>query len=78
MPGPNRKLPELTFKNAKPKDTPYKIYDEGGLQMLVRPSGTKVWLYPYKYAGRRKTLTIGKYGNGAGFFTSGEARRRRD
>lgn len=36
----------LTFKeidNAKPKDKPYKLADNGGLCLLVVPSGVKLW-----------------------------------
>jgi hypothetical protein len=52
MPKINRKLTEVEIRNAKPKDKAYKLHDEGGLILLVRPSGTKVWQYPYKLFGK--------------------------
>ena len=43
MPKIKPKLTEMQIKNAKPKAAPYKLYDEGGLCLLIRPTGTKVW-----------------------------------
>lgn len=54
----------LTIKaidSAKPKDKPYKLPDFEGLYLYVTPSGTKSWRYDYRFNGKRKTLTIGKY-----------------
>jgi integrase len=71
MPKVNRKLTETEIRNAKGKPKPYKLYDEGGLRLLVRPSGTQVWQYPYKYNGKANIYTIGQVGE----ISSGEARR---
>ena len=78
MPKINRKLTEAEIKNAHPKDKAYKLYDEGGLQLFIRPSGTKVWQYPYSLQGKRNIYTIGKYGHGAGLIAAGDARKERD
>lgn len=78
MPKINPKLPETAIRGAKPKDTPYKLYDEGGLVLLVRPSGTKVWQYPYKFNGKYNILTIGQYGNTEGKISLTDARRLKD
>jgi len=43
MPKIKCKLTKVEIKNAKPKDKPYKLYDEGGLLLLIRSSGSKVW-----------------------------------
>lgn len=54
----------LTIKaidSAKPKDKPYKLPDFEGLYLYVTPSGTKSWRYDYRFNGKRKTLTVGKY-----------------
>ena len=32
------------INNAKPKDKPYKLYDTGGLFLIVPPAGGKWWL----------------------------------
>ena len=34
-------LSDIQVKNAKPKDTEYKLSDGGGLLLLVTPSGGK-------------------------------------
>lgn len=50
-------------KNAKPRADGKidKISDSGGLQLHVMPTGTKVWRLAYRFGGKQKTLTIGKY-----------------
>lgn len=75
MPKANRKLTEVEIKNAKPKNVDYKLYDEGGLRLLIRKSGTKVWQYPYKFHGKHNVFTIGKHGEEV---TTAEARQKRD
>ncbi len=49
------------IKNLKPKNKDYKKFDGEGLYILVRPNGSKVWRYKYRFQGREKTLTIGTY-----------------
>lgn len=81
MPKIKRKLTEAEIKNAKPKERDYKLYDEAGLYLLVRTSGSKVWRLPYKMkkeAGAEKAhynmYTLGRYPE----MGSAEARRLRD
>jgi integrase len=74
MPKRNVKQPDTKFRNAKPRTMAYKLYDEGGLRMLVRPTGAKVWQYPYKFNKRWNIHTIGLYPE----IQPAEARRRRD
>ena len=78
MPKLNRKLTEMEIRNSKPKEKAYKLYDEGGLQLLIRPTGTKVWQYPYQIAGSHNIYTIGRYGNNEGLISSSAARMERD
>lgn len=61
MPKRTLKLMETQIKNAKPKDKAYKLYDGDGLRLLVRPSGTKVWQYPYTLHKKSNIYTIGQY-----------------
>ena len=49
------------IKNAKPKDSPYKLSDQGGLYLFVKPNGSKVWRYDYKLNDKRLTHTIDTY-----------------
>lgn len=74
MPKLNRKLTDLEIRKAKPKQKAYKLYDQEGLMLLVRPSGRKVWQLPYKFAGKHNVFTIGCYD----LVSAIEARKRRD
>jgi len=49
------------IKTAKPKDKQYKLSDQGGLYLLVRSNGSKVWKYDYRLNDKRLTHTIGTY-----------------
>lgn len=40
---------------------PYKLYDAGGLFLLVQPGGGKWWGYKYRFSGREKSLALGVY-----------------
>lgn len=55
------KLTAITVKQAKPKEKDYKIFDGGGLFLLVRKDGSKYWRQKYRYAGKEKQLAIGVY-----------------
>lgn len=74
MPKIKARLSEITIKGAKPKADSYKLYDEGGLRLLVRPTGTKVWQLPYKVGGKYNVYTIGQYPE----IGSADARQTRD
>lgn len=67
-------LTNLAIKNAKPTERQYKMGDEGGLYLLVKPTGGKLWRMDYRFAGKRKTAAFGKYPE----VTLQEARARRD
>ncbi|UJS26057.1 tyrosine-type recombinase/integrase [Thiothrix winogradskyi] len=49
--------------NAKPKAQTYRLNDGGGLQLEIRPSGRKCWLYRYRNPSTKKPTvhTIGEY-----------------
>ena len=49
------------IKNAKPTSKQYKLSDQGGLYLLVRSNGSKVWRYDYRLNHKRLTHTIGTY-----------------
>lgn len=55
------KLTNAACKNAQPKTKPYKLFDGGGLYLLVKPNGAKLWQLKYRYLGKEKTLSIGQY-----------------
>jgi integrase len=54
-------LTNTQIKNARPKDKPYKLSDQGGLSLTLRPTGSKAWKYDYRLDGKRLTHTIGTY-----------------
>jgi integrase len=54
-------LSDTAIRNAKPQDKQYKLYDDGGLFMIVRPSGGKLWRLKYRVGGKEQQLTIGTY-----------------
>jgi len=54
-------LTNTAAKNAKPKDKPYKLSDSGGLYLYIHPSGSKTWRLKYRFDGKERVLTIGKY-----------------
>lgn len=54
-------LSSVAIRNAKAQARPYKLADTGGLYLLVNPSGSKLWRFDYRLAGKRKTLAIGAY-----------------
>jgi Arm DNA-binding domain/Phage integrase central domain len=56
-----RKLTDIAVRQAKPSSCSYKRSDGEGLYLLVKPNGTKCWRYDFRYAGKRKTLSIGTY-----------------
>lgn len=52
---------DLQFRQAKPKEKPYKLSDEKGLYLLVNPNGSKYWRMKYRFAGKEKVLALGVY-----------------
>lgn len=58
---PNMKLNAATVKNAKPGEKDYKLFDGGGLYLLVKKNGSKYWRFKYRYRGKEKLLALGVY-----------------
>lgn len=67
-------LTDTEVRNAKPKERPYKLYDEKGLYLIVTPKGGKWWRFNYRFQGKQKTLSLGTYPE----VTLKEAREKRD
>lgn len=55
-PGFASKMPltDTATKNTKPGDKPIKLFDRGGLFLLVTPAGQRYWLLKYLVMGKRK------------------------
>jgi hypothetical protein len=54
-------LTDSALRGLKPRATPFKVTDGGGLYVLVTPSGAKYWRYNYVLGGKAKTLALGRY-----------------
>ena len=52
-------LTDITIRNAKPSNKPSKLFDGGGLFLLVTPSGGKWWRLKYRNGGKEKLLSLG-------------------
>lgn len=63
MPRITKPLTNTEVKQAKPKAKLYKLMDGGGLQLRIKPNGSKLWVLDYKrpYTNVRTTLSIGQY-----------------
>ena len=55
------KLSAVRVKQAKPQDKTYKLSDGKGLNLEVRPNGSKYWRLSYRYQQKQKTLALGVY-----------------
>lgn len=53
-------LTDAEAKRAKPGEKPYKLYDSGGLFLLVS-SASKLWRMKYQIGGKEKLLSFGPY-----------------
>ena len=52
---------ETKFRNAKPKEKPYKLGDALGLYLLVNPIGSKYWRLKFRLEGVEKLFACGVY-----------------
>ncbi len=54
-------LNDSQCKAAKPKDKDYRLNDGGGMYLLIRPNGSKLWRMKYSVNGKTKLASFGKY-----------------
>lgn len=54
-------LSDLQIRSAKPAAKPQKLFDGGGLYLLVQPTGGKLWRFKYRFEGKEKLLSMGSY-----------------
>jgi integrase len=66
-------LTDTACRNAKPRETAWKLSDEKGLYLLVKPAG-KYWRWDYRHGGKRLTMALGVYPE----INLKTARKRRD
>ena len=54
-------LTDTAIRNAKPGPKNQKLFDGGGLFLLVSPKGGKWWRLKYRIDGKEKLLSLGTY-----------------
>lgn len=67
-------LTSKTVENTKPGAKQIKLFDGGGLFLLIAPTGGKLWRLKYRVDGKEKLLSLGAYPE----VTLAEARERRE
>ena len=67
-------LTNTAIRNAKPGGKAKKLFDSGGLYLVVAPSGGKWWRLKYRFGGNEKGFSFGVYPD----VSLKEARERRD
>lgn len=67
-------LSEFKISKAKKREKPYKLSDGGGLFLLVKPNGSKLWQQKYRFADKERLLSHGPYPD----VSLAKARRKRD
>lgn len=54
-------LTDNAIRSAKPREKPYKLFDERGLFLLITPAGARWWRLKFRVAGKEKLLSVGVY-----------------
>lgn len=54
-------LTDTAIRNAKPGIKPTKLFDGGGLFLLITPAGQRYWRLKFRFAGKEKLLSLGVY-----------------
>lgn len=54
-------LTNIALKAMRPGTKPYKKSDGGGLFILVEANGSKLWRFAYRYNGKQKLLSGGRF-----------------
>jgi integrase len=67
-------LTDIQVKHAKTAPKEVKLFDGGGLFLLITPSGGKLWNFKYRFDNKEKKLAFGAYP----VVTLADARQRRE
>jgi hypothetical protein len=67
-------LSDAQIRGLRPRPSPQKISDGGGLHILVSPQGSKLWRLSYRFGAKQKTIALGPYP----VVSLAEARLKRD
>lgn len=61
MPKISKPLCNTDVKNFKPYEKAYKKPDGKGLWILIKPNGSKMWRFDFKYANKNLSMSFGLY-----------------
>lgn len=67
-------LTEVEIRSAKAAEKPLKLFDGGGLFLLVNPNGSRWWRLKYRHQGKERGISLGVYPE----VSLKQARARRD
>jgi len=67
-------LTDVTVRQSRPKEKEYRLSDERGLLLVVRPNGAKWWRLRYQFQGKEQMISLGVYPD----VSLSMARERRD
>lgn len=67
-------LTDRAVRSARAESSPRKVFDGGGLYLLVNPDGAKYWRFKYRIDGKERLISFGSYPE----CTLAEARELRD
>ena len=54
-------LNDMAIRNLKPRQTPYKKGGRHRFYLLVTQGGSKLWQWRTRFAGKQKTIALGRY-----------------
>lgn len=54
-------LSDTDIRNAKAQSKAVKMFDGGGLFLLISTTGGKLWRLKYRFQGKEKLLALGAY-----------------
>ncbi len=54
-------LTDTEIRRSKSGEKPYKLFDGGGLHLLVTAAGGKLWRWKYRFEGTEKLMALGRY-----------------
>ena len=61
MPKLAERLTDIKIKNTKVKEKPFRLAAGRGLFLLVKPDGSKHWIFRYQFEGKENNLSFGRY-----------------
>jgi integrase len=67
-------LTDTGLRSLKPRAKLYRVADSAGLCIEIKPTGSKLWRYRYRFGSKPKMLSLGAYPE----VSLREARQRRD